>query len=73
MARGQEYERALDVRAAVQCYEEAARLAPTFTDALALAAKNWSDLTFHHDVRSDKERALVNLKAIEYAEKVGGV
>ena len=38
---------------------------------LSMAAKCWSDLTFYYDVRSDRERQLVNLKAIEYAEKVG--
>jgi hypothetical protein len=36
-----------------------------------MAAKCWSDLTFYYDVRSDRERQLVNLKAIEFAEKVG--
>lgn len=34
-----------------------------------MAAKQWSDLTFYHDVRSDRERQLVNLKALEYAER----
>jgi tetratricopeptide (TPR) repeat protein len=34
-----------------------------------MAAKQWSDLTFYHDVRSDQERQLVNLKAVEYAER----
>jgi tetratricopeptide (TPR) repeat protein len=68
-ARGHEYERALDVRAAVQCFEEACRLVPDSAAYLSMAAKCWSDLTFYYDVRSDRERQLVNLKAIEFAEK----
>ncbi|PRW55985.1 Tetratricopeptide repeat [Chlorella sorokiniana] len=68
-ARGHEYERTLDVRAAVQCFEEACRLVPGSVPYLSMAAKCWSDLTFYYDVRSDRERQLVNLKAIEYAEK----
>ena len=42
---------------------------PDSTDYLSLAAKSWSDLTFYYDVRTDRERQLVNLKAVEYAEK----
>jgi hypothetical protein len=57
------------VRAAVQCFEEACRLVPDSTAYLSLAAKSWSDLTFYYDVRTDRERQLVNLKAVEYAEK----
>lgn len=68
-ARGHEYERNLDVRAAVQCFEEACKLVPDCAAYLSMAAKCWSDLTFYYDVRSDRERQLVNLKAIEYAEK----
>ncbi|KAL4442989.1 hypothetical protein ABPG77_008480 [Micractinium sp. CCAP 211/92] len=68
-ARGHEYERNLDVRAAVQCFEEACKLVPDSAAYLSMAAKCWSDLTFYYDVRSDRERQLVNLKAIEYAEK----
>lgn len=34
-----------------------------------MAAKQWSDLTFYYDVKSDRERQLVNAKAIEYAER----
>ena len=71
-ARGSEYERALDVRAAVQCFEEACRLVPDSTAYLSLAAKSWSDLTFYYDVKTDRERQLVNLKAVEYAEKASG-
>lgn len=67
--RGHEYERTLDVRAAVQCFEEASRLVPTSVTYLSMAAKCWSDLTFYYDVRTDRERQLVNLKAMEYAEK----
>jgi tetratricopeptide (TPR) repeat protein len=67
--RGHEYERALDIRAALQCFEEAAKLVPNDIESLCMAAKQWSDLTFYHDVRSDQERQLVNLKAIEYAER----
>lgn len=59
------------VSAAVQCFEEACRLVPGSVPYLSMAAKCWSDLTFYYDVRSDRERQLVNLKAIEYAEKVG--
>ena len=58
------------MRAAVQCFEEACRLTPASVGYLALAAKCWTDLTFYYDVRTDRERQLVNLKAIEYAEKV---
>ncbi|KAI3436700.1 hypothetical protein D9Q98_006115 [Chlorella vulgaris] len=68
-ARGHEYERGLDVRAAVQCFEEACKLHPESVDYLSMAAKCWSDLTFYYDVRSDRERQLVNLKACEYAGK----
>ncbi|EFN58815.1 hypothetical protein CHLNCDRAFT_140622 [Chlorella variabilis] len=68
-ARGHEYERTLDVRAAVQCFEEACKLVPESAAYLSMAAKCWSDLTFYYDVRSDRERQLVNLKAMEYAEK----
>jgi len=64
-----EYERDLDVRAAVQCFEEAARISPSNLVTLCMAAKQWSDLTFYHDVRSDRERQIVNLKALEYAER----
>lgn len=71
-ARGHEYERALDVRAAVQCFEEACKLVPGSVPYLSMAAKTWSDLTFYYDVRTDRERQLVNLKALEYAEKVPG-
>lgn len=69
MGRGREYERELDVRAAVQCFDEAAKLAPTDLLYLCMAAKQWSDLTFYHDVRTDRERQLVNLKAVEYATR----
>jgi tetratricopeptide (TPR) repeat protein len=68
-ARGARYERALDVRAAAQCYEEAARLAPADLRALCLAAKQWTDLTFHHEVVTDLERQEVNLKAAEFAAR----
>ena len=47
-----------------------AALVPTLPTLLQ-AAKCWSDLTFYHDVRTDRERQLVNQKAIEYALKVG--
>ena len=67
--RGRQYESALDIRAAVQCFEEAVKLSPNNLESLCLAAKQWSDLTFYHDVRSDRERQLVNLKAIEYADR----
>lgn len=56
--------------AAVQCFEEACRLVPGSVPYLSMAAKCWSDLTFYYDVKSDRERQLVNMKAIEYAEKV---
>lgn len=69
MERGCAYERDLDVRAAVQCFEEAVRLSPCNLVTLCMAAKQWSDLTFYYDVRSDRERQLVNLKALEYAER----
>eukprot|EP00889_Picochlorum_renovo_P000295 jgi/Picre1/27325/NNA_000294.t1 len=29
----------------------------------------WSDLTFYHDVMTDRERQVVNMKALEYAER----
>lgn len=67
--RGMEYERALDVRAAVQCFEEAVKLAPDDLVCLCMAAKQWSDLTFYYDVGTDRERQVVNLKAMEYAER----
>lgn len=67
--RGRDYERRLDVRAAVQCFDEAVRLTPSSLAALCFAAKMWSDLTFFHDVKSDRERQLVNMKALEYAER----
>jgi len=67
--RGHEYEQALDIRAALQCFEEAAKLVPNDIESLCMAAKQWSDLTFYHDVRSDQERRLVNFKAVEYAER----
>lgn len=67
--RGCAYERDLDVRAAVQCFEEAVRLSPCNLVTLCMAAKQWSDLTFYYDVGSDRERQLVNLKALEYAER----
>lgn len=54
----------------MQCFEEACKLVPDSVPYLSMAAKCWSDLTFYYDVRSDRERQLVNLKAIEYAEKV---
>jgi tetratricopeptide (TPR) repeat protein len=69
MLRGRAYERELDVRAAVQCFDEAAKLSPANLLSLCMAAKQWSDLTFYHDVRSDRERQLVNLKAVEYAAR----
>lgn len=68
-ARGLEYEQALDVRAAVQCFEEAVKLNPNDLFCLCLAAKQWSDLTFYHDVMTDRERQVVNIKALEYAER----
>lgn len=68
-ARGMEYERSLDVRAAVQCFEEAVKLSPSDLVCLCMAAKQWSDLTFYHDVVTDRERQVVNLKALEYAER----
>ena len=68
-ARGLEYEQALDVRAAVQCFEEAVKLNPADLFCLCLAAKQWSDLTFYHDVLTDRERQVVNVKALEYAER----
>ncbi|GAB4820700.1 hypothetical protein N2152v2_007746 [Parachlorella kessleri] len=68
-AKGEELQRALDVRAAVQCFEEVNRLVPGDVKYLALLAKQWSDLTFYHDVATDQERQLVNLKALEYANK----
>ena len=68
-ARGMEYERALDVRAAVQCFEEAVKLHPDDLLCLCMAAKQWSDLTFYHDVASERERQVVNMKALEYAER----
>jgi len=67
--RGHLYERSLDVRAAVQCFEEASKLVPDNHEYLCMAAKQWTDLTFHHDVKTDKERRLVNNKAIEYSNK----
>lgn len=67
--RGCEYEKGLDVRAAVQCFEEASKLVPCEIAYLCLAAKQWTDLTFYHDVHTDRERRLVNMKAIEYANK----
>jgi hypothetical protein len=51
--------------------QEVNRLAPGDVGYLALLAKHWSDLTFYYDVATDKERQLVNLKALEYAQKVG--
>lgn len=45
------------------------KLSPDNLESLCLAAKQWSDLTFYHDVRTDRERQLVNVKALEYAEK----
>ncbi|KAI8113632.1 hypothetical protein M9435_003628 [Picochlorum sp. BPE23] len=68
-SRGLEYEQALDVRAAVQCFEEAVKLNPNDLFCLCLAAKQWSDLTFYHDVMTDRERQVVNMKALEYAER----
>lgn len=44
---------------------------PGQADYLSMLAKQWSDLTFYYDVNTDKERQLVNLKALEYADKVG--
>ena len=67
--RGREYERSLDVRAAIQCFEEAVKMYPTDLWCLCMAAKQWSDLTFYHDVKTIRERMLVNMKAIEYAER----
>ena len=67
--RGRDYERRLDVRAAVQCFEEAVRLTPSNVVALCFASKMWSDLTFYHDVKSVRERQLVNMKALEYSER----
>jgi hypothetical protein len=55
---------------AVCCVQEAARLVPDDLQVLCMAAKQWSDLTFYYDVRSDRERQLVNVKAIEYADRV---
>lgn len=51
--------------------QEVNRLAPGRADYLSMLAKQWSDLTFFHDVTTDRERQLVNLKALEYADKVG--
>lgn len=68
-AKGLDYERSLDVRAAVQCFEEAVKLNPTDLLCLCMAAKQWSDLTFYHDVETERERQVVNLKALEYAER----
>jgi len=68
-SRGLDYERGLDVRAAVQCFEEAVKLHPDDLIHLCMAAKQWSDLTFFHDVTTDRERQVVNRKAIEFAER----
>ena len=67
--RGLDYERGLDVRAAVQCFEEAVKLQPDDLVHLCMAAKQWSDLTFFHDVTTERERQVVNRKAIEFAER----
>lgn len=67
--RGLDYERGLDVRAAVQCFEEAVKLQPDNLVHLCFAAKQWSDLTFFHDVTTERERRVVNRKAIEFAER----
>jgi hypothetical protein len=53
----------------VQCFEEAVKLSPADLACLCLAAKQWTDLTFYHDVRTERERQLVNMKAIDYAER----
>ena len=53
----------------MQCFEEAVKLSPSNLVSLCMAAKQWSDLTFYHDVKSDRERQLVNIKALEYAER----
>lgn len=68
-AKGLDYERSLDVRAAVQCFEEAVKMSPNDLLCLCMAAKQWSDLTFYHDVETERERQVVNLKALEYAER----
>lgn len=68
-SRGLDYERGLDVRAAVQCFEEAVKLQPEDLVHLCMAAKQWSDLTFFHDVTTERERQVVNRKAIEFAER----
>lgn len=68
-SKGMDYERALDVRAAVQCFEEAVKLNPDDLLCLCMAAKQWSDLTFYHDVETARERQVVNIKALEYAER----
>jgi tetratricopeptide (TPR) repeat protein len=53
----------------VPCLQEASKLSPTNLAYLCLAAKQWSDLSFYHDVKTDRERQLVNLKAVEYADR----
>ena len=68
-SRGLDYERGMDVRAAVQCFEEAVKLQPDNLAHLCMAAKQWSDLTFFHDVTTERERQVVNRKAIEFAER----
>lgn len=68
-SKGLDYERSLDVRAAVQCFEEAVKLNPDDLLCLCMAAKQWSDLTFYHDVETERERQVVNIKALEYAER----
>lgn len=68
-SKGMDYERSLDVRAAVQCFEEAVKLNPDDLLCLCMAAKQWSDLTFYHDVETERERQVVNIKALEYAER----
>ena len=50
--------------------QEVNRLVPGDVGYLSLLAKQWSDLTFYYDVTTDSERQLVNLKALEYADKV---
>ncbi|KAK9822505.1 hypothetical protein WJX81_006973 [Elliptochloris bilobata] len=77
MAKGQQLEAQLDVRGAMRCYEDAAKLLPGSSDVLCRCAKSWSDACYLDFVSrerfTDADRRALNQRAMEYAQQAVAV
>ncbi len=58
------------------CAQDANKLVPNTPDTLCLAAKAWSDVCYLDEIHKERltvqDKLDVNLKAIEFANQVGG-